>query len=242
MSNNLGIYRGPTRNIFCPTGDGGGVDPTCKKQGKQAGKKQGKQAEIEGSHKSGVPLVTSIATPEEMNAAGLYQYASAEFNDAISANPVTPSGHHLLYHDNVARRTPYSETVNHLDTLLEKSVLSRDVVSYRGTRSNRDFAVGHAVSGAGFLSTSLDKKEAVAFATKYVKESQIQQGKPVVFQYKLPSGSNGVFLDVDAGKSTKGSIKTRDLGSNEVLLPRGRTYKVTKVQKSKSGPTIVTLE
>ena len=29
MNNNLGIYRGPTRNIFCPTGEGGGVDASC---------------------------------------------------------------------------------------------------------------------------------------------------------------------------------------------------------------------
>lgn len=135
---------------------------------------------------------------------------SCTYNEKQAIDWYTGTGYQLinahLRGDHVVRNPRdycpmmIGDAIAHLDTYINKNVLTDDVVVYRGMSSYRlpqDMSPGHIIEFVYFLSTSTD----LSIASSY---SRTNGG--VVLQITVPRGSFGVYVDV--------------LGESELLLPR----------------------
>ena len=111
------------------------------------------------------------------------------------------------------------ERIDHLDSVMKRSRLERDVVTYRGVTDIRKLVGARAaqedLSGAqftdrAFLSTSADEVQAKFFSRKGAKTSDT---RPTVFRYTIPKGTAAVKLS---------GVKHE----SELLLQRGLTFRI----------------
>lgn len=116
------------------------------------------------------------------------------------------------------------EVIKTLDAAMAKSSLKEDISLYRGAsnKRNKTFKVGQTLQDSGFSSTSLRSESAEAFLgdtdnTPYIMKISAKKG-----QKALLPGQNKL-----AKKQTAQEV--------EVLLPRGTSYKITKISKKKDS-------
>lgn len=102
------------------------------------------------------------------------------------------------------------DTVQGIDSVLGKSKLKSNIVVHRGAEWDSRLAVGATIKDHAFVSTSTSEFTATMFA---------QYPKSVIYHIPLKSGSKASFV---APKSDKPQ-------EQEVLLPRGLTYKVKSI-------------
>jgi hypothetical protein len=157
-------------------------------------------------------------TGEEKMALRSYQNMSyADINDYLRGGSM-----HRAYSDADIRGLMAS-----IDRALDKARLPRDVVAYRGIFSSGKIfgstpegLVGRTITDKGFLSTSLNRKVS--------RETFAGKGPDAVtLRIKVPKGTRGGYL---------GSLGSRHAADErELLLSRGRKYRVTKVRKTDKG-------
>lgn len=116
------------------------------------------------------------------------------------------------------------DTSKYLDAVISRNQLTEDVMLYRGAdykaiggamakdilNGNIDKYIGATIQDKGYVSTSLGA------TTRF-------QNK-VGFQIKAPKGTNGVYVE---------SI-TSTAGEQEVILPRGTTFRIVEIKKQGS--------
>jgi hypothetical protein len=131
------------------------------------------------------------------------------------------------YDINEALRDPqisddgYMNTVSELDEAIDAiEPISQEVIAYRGVKGNGlDFfetkKVGDTWEDKGFTSTTIDPY----IAKQFGGVSGYYEG--IVFKYKLPAGTKGIFPSNFTDKSTE-----RDTSEAEFLLPRNSKFKI----------------
>lgn len=103
-----------------------------------------------------------------------------------------------------------------IDQAMERSSLPQAARVFRGMKSesmvsNFDNLVGAIISDKGFVSTSLLEGVSTGFAKDEPSES-------ILLKMVLPKGTKAIFLDA-----------LDDIGEAEILLPRGSSFRVTKL-------------
>jgi hypothetical protein len=157
--------------------------------------------------------------PHEFTAFKEYQGAYyQDINAHLRGGPFA----HLALPEAVAR-------IPHLNSLLGKQSLARDVTVYRGMAAYEgfnpsQFKAGDVYEARGLFSTSLKKSAAEGFTDKLDPKSQ-----SVLFHIKAPAGSRAI----PGYKLGTGS--TFQQSEREVLFGHGTRVKLSKVRKDKSG-------
>lgn len=107
-----------------------------------------------------------------------------------------------------------------LDSALKKSMLPKNITVYRGMELDLKTVFKMKEKGKfrdkGFVSTSLNKSAAMDFTGEF------DNAIPVFAKIKLPKGYRAAYLD-----------RILESGEREVLLPRGRAFKITKMRIKK---------
>jgi SPP1 gp7 family putative phage head morphogenesis protein len=125
--------------------------------------------------------------------------------------------------------------VDAIDRAIEKGTLSKDTTLFRSFRPTEglNLEVGDVIKDDAFISTSTSTKAPMAFASEAEK-----LGKPsYVARIQAPSGTHVAYADAQASQRAGGLLK-----ENEIILPRGTSFKVTKVRTNKYGLREVELE
>jgi hypothetical protein len=154
------------------------------------------------------------------------QRVSAYDNTKYSGAVETYEGK-IGYDINEALRDPqisddgYMNTVTKLDEAIDAiEPISQEVIAYRGVKGNGlDFfekmKTGDTYTDKGFTSTTIDPHVAKQFGGV----SGYYEG--IIFKYKLPAGTKGIFPSNFTDKSTG-----RDTSEAEFLLPRNSKFKI----------------
>jgi hypothetical protein len=107
--------------------------------------------------------------------------------------------------------------VQHLDTLIAKSVVPADIDAYRGlSMSSEDFGaleVGAEIGNLGFTSVSTDKRVSEGFMASNAYGDKTPH--KVLLHMTLAEGSKGYPIG---------------WGEEEVVLPRGAQWKISKME------------
>lgn len=158
------------------------------------------------------------------------QHISAYDNTKYSGAVETYEGR-TGYDLNEALRDPqisddgYMGTIQKLDEAIDAiEPIKEELIAYRGVKGNGlDFfnklKVGDTYEDKGFTSTTIDPHVAKQFG------GQQPYYDGLVFKYKLPAGTKGIFPSAFTDKSTG-----RDTSEAEFLLPRGSKFKVTAIR------------
>lgn len=158
------------------------------------------------------------------------QHISAYNNTKFSGAVETYEGR-IGYELNEALRDPligddeFTGTIKKLDEAIDAiEPIKEELIAYRGVKGNGlDFfnklKVGDIYEDKGFTSTTIDPYVAKQFG------GQQPYYEGLVFKYKLPAGTKGIF----PGAFTDKSIG-RDTSEAEFLLPRGSKFKVTAIR------------
>ncbi len=126
-----------------------------------------------------------------------------------------------------------AEIMRGLDRAISSARIPEDTTVYRGSplygRTAQDFERlaqnGGTFTDAGYTSTSLIAEGA-------------RLGNPdVIFETRLPAGSKGLYLNASESLQSMGLAN-----ENEVLLPRGSTFRVTGVDHTPDGKLLVRTE
>lgn len=134
-------------NVFCPTGSGGGVDPTCSPSASASSLKQD----------------SSKMTLDERNAVTQYQTATFEVvNEYLRTGRIVESDLAQGITDDEEGRELLDQTVKVLDSATSRGTVPPSIVLYRGIDSRTiekmgGLKEGQIVVDKGFTSTTLSK-------------------------------------------------------------------------------------
>ena len=219
-------------NVFCPTGSGGGVDPTCSPSGilqlrtvPGSGKRPEKlfrrlntRTDVEKSFGTHEERFAKKLTPEESETISRYTGDN-------SINEVMRSG--------TAGLSPREiEGVNSeqalLDSAIAKSSFPKDatVTRYLVVPETEDVSsfVGKAIIDKAYTSTSLESKAYASLTADYASDTgQFFEDPPmvVVMRIRIKRGAKAALLG--------GLPGDRTFSSSEVLLPRNAKLQVRGV-------------
>lgn len=213
-------------NAFCPTGAEGGVDPSCS------------------SHEA-LKTPTSVATKKIVKDISNRQSSLTELNiegrRIIAGYGGTKEVNNEVRGDfSTERSKKYARALD--STFEQVSSVGQSMLLYRGVTGGKIFdaiqrgnlKVGDEEVEHGYSSTSYDKSKGVSYAYRGhfdTKENEKAGFKAVMLKVTTAPGIKA--LDVD-----KWSSMTKD---HELLLSRGVSYKVTKIEHSSNHfePTVV---
>jgi SPP1 gp7 family putative phage head morphogenesis protein len=204
-------------NVFCPTGEGGGVDPNCPVGAKKEGWQSIPKWQREGLEKQADQLTEDEKqTIAEYQETGLYD----PMNNYLRTGRLAPTGElgqfdEALFQggfDEPESKGWMDQQIAHMDGILDKTVLHGDLTVYRGVEAGKlgDVKAGQVLVDPGFMSTSAEKEQAQGFAEK----------GGAVLKIKVKHGSKALYID-----------SVVDLGQKELLFPRGSRLKVSAVRK-----------
>jgi len=134
--------------------------------------------------------------------------ATVEEDGKLQAAMMTyTSGHYTGINGALRNKTgEYSDVIEKLDILINKTSLPYDTKVYRGAKiSDVDSLVGKTISDLGYVSTTVGLNQAAHFAAKSYQNS-------VIFEFVLNRGSKALYT----GNS-----------EYEFVLPRGSKFKIT---------------
>ena len=201
-----------TQNVFCPTGEGGGVDPTCKKD--DAAKVH---EEVSATFSEWAKELSS----EEKET--LHNYMASD-SDWING---------LLRGESVPDEAKTKRQIELIDTALAKAPpLSKDITVYRGLSAQHfgDLKVGDEFSDAGFGSFALNPNAAHNFSNYGWDE----WGEGMEIELTLPAGEQvGAYLWGKELATDLAKAHSSDRGEREFLLPRNFAMTVTSVETKK---------
>ena len=231
-------------NVFCPTGDEGGVDPTCSPGGSAAATSGKGEADKEGQHGDfGETTKESGPTAIHAKAADADAWAkdnvvatplTTEQSAAVEAYRTTKDCYDI---NNSLRGTGtiaqtwkqklfglsknQQETMTHLDKVIAGSRTKTDMVVMRGMKLEHGkveemFQPGKAWTDNGFMSTTMASDVADRFSI-----TSLADHDRVVIAMNLPKGSNGYHMPRKPGAYDEA----------ELVLPRGSRFVVDKVER-----------
>lgn len=153
---------GWTGNVFCPTGEGGGIDPTCGKGGGSGG-----WTDSDGMALPGSPAAI---------------YSTGEF---LNINQTMRNGG-----GDESTREIAGNLIRQIDDApkLGKQEVYRGLLIPKDEIPK----VGSTVREKGFMSASTDPKIARKFAEGFTGMGDEEEGVPVRFRIKVPGGTKGV--------------------------------------------------
>ena len=129
----------------------------------------------------------------------------------------------------------YQPVADHLDAVLEHTVIEQDVIVSRGLGFDeftdpevvakwQNVTPGSIIQDKGYMSTTTNES---------IRDDFSGEGSNgVTMEIKVPAGSNGLFID-PAFEGTYGT----NLAEDEILLPRDSRLMVTKVTVDDEGRT-----
>lgn len=117
-----------------------------------------------------------------------------------------------------------------LDKAVQRNTIEQPVFAWRGTFTRGELAdppslLGKTFIDKGFVSTSLGQRMGTTFA-----HYGADRGTPILMRVKLPRGQKGAFIRYHTRGNPNGYGDELGVGEGEFLLPRGMTFKVTKVK------------
>lgn len=190
-------------NVFCATGEGGGVDPTCSPGG----------TSIETYAKSLSDEDKQVI--QDYQSTGVYD----PLNNYLRTGKLAPTGElpdENLFQggfDTEEAQGYVDSVIADMDRLIDGSVTTEPLTVYRGVGNGvlpSRLVAGNVVIDKGFASTSADSEEASGFAGK----------TGTVLKISLPTGAKALATD-----------SILDLGQKEFILPRGTMFGISKVEK-----------
>lgn len=159
---------------------------------------------------------------DTINSQRISAYDNTKYSEAIERYEGK-----IGYDLNEALRDPqisddgYMQTVQKLDDAISAiEPISQELITYRGVKGNGlDFfeklKTGDTYTDKGFTSTTIDPH----IAKQFGGVSGYYEG--IVFKYKLPAGTQGIFPGAFTDKSTG-----QDTSEAEFLLPRNSKFKI----------------
>lgn len=124
--------------------------------------------------------------------------------------------------------------VKTMDAAIERSIVDRDVVAYRGTTTDWlgdvDGLAGTIIHDKGFVSTSLDSD----IGRKFVGYKEEENLSAALMEITIPKGSRAAYLDTLNANSKP--------WERELLLPRGSSFRVTESVVAENGMRIIRVE
>jgi hypothetical protein len=122
--------------------------------------------------------------------------------------------------------------VNGLKQTIQKSVLTEDIVVYRGITAKdtpyENIKVGDIVEEKGFVSTS--KSQGVSNKSGFL--GQTEKFNPTVFKIQLPKGLSGLDIESAYNKFASNPSKYYATLEKEVLLPPGIKFEVVSIKQT----------
>ena len=220
-------------NVFCPTGEGGGVDPGCGDEGvagvasaKAVGKAQAKATIMKN------PWSEQIASENDRfyNAKRAADWTNEHFAEAagemtaddLKGVDVYVGGRFSNINDGLRGTEKLDDVdkaaIKGLDSAIAKSESPEDVVVFRGATGvgflgDPAKLVGKTIKEKGYTSTTLMEDVANGFAYSKVDQDDAR------FEIKVPKGSKMLSVDSLLGEDS--------LNQHEMVLPRGSKFKVT---------------
>ncbi len=197
----------PVDNVFCPTGEGGGVDATCSPA-----------KSVEEHHKEAKALWKDWAKglqPQHHAAidayqTGIYQGDGGSGGSGGVFEKVRKGEKLSIDEGNQMLRLGYA---------LKNAVSKKDMTVYRGlgSASTEHYKVGDVVEDKAHMSTSLSKEHVEeSYANPEMHET------PTILHLQVPKGTKAAYLDASgSGKS---------MGEVEVLLGRGTKYRINRIE------------
>jgi hypothetical protein len=215
-----------TRNTFCATGEGGGVDPTCGGDGVAGGRAQAKVTSMKN------PWSEQIAGENDRfyNAKRAADWTNKHFSEAtkrmspkdLKTVDVYAGGRFSNVNDGLRGTSKMDDVdkaiVKGLDEAVAKSESPEEVMVFRGAQEvgflgDPSNLVGKTLLEKGYTSTSLMEEVANGFAYSRGEQDDAR------FEIKIPKGAK--MLSVDS------LLGDRSLSQHEMILPRGSRFKVT---------------
>jgi len=114
----------------------------------------------------------------------------------------------------------FNRIVGHMDGVINRSIIDKDIIVYRGIPKHIDTKVGEIFSDKSFISTTFDPEQAVNFSMGPGKRSTI-------FKLDVPKGSHGLYME---GLAPHG-WEMAEGKEQEILLPRNTQISITDVVK-----------
>ena len=208
---------GLAMNAFCPTGPGGGVDPTCSPSGATDLREKNLPFDKERgeARRMGARLAkTQKLTKDQDAVVNWYRDGGyTNINQQLRERAEQPDLLEQQRKDWGAAFTN-KQAIEHLDAVLNKSSLPEAMVVYRGLRQAADGKrllerqPGDVVRDEGFLSTSLSPQSA------YWSFAHEGTGSGVLLRIVLPKGFKAAYISGSEGVES------------EVLLQRGVSFEV----------------
>lgn len=207
------LSRFVVENSFCPTGEGGGVDPTCSPSSSMFGDSERLQREyIHYTAGQGHvslkldyrPWVNNLSKEE---VAGIRRYSTEGFK---RINPKLRSG---------APQTALDQkAIEACDSALARAEVQESFVAYRGLKATKGFdprsLIGKTFKDAGFGSVTMKSSLAKSFSKS--------EEDAVLIEVHIPKGTKGGYIP---------SVSKHPL-EEEFLLPRDTTYRVVAYRHS----------
>lgn len=191
---------------FCPTGQGGGVDPSC---GGEGGAPQPSLAQLERE-------IFSDKNDKQRRRLAETAHESSKLSEdekmALVRYKKTTSVNRFLRRGEEGPEK-IKQQIASLDSAISKGKTTEDVVVYRGI--NKKFRKGE-YKNAGFVSVSTAVAQARYFA-----------GEKTIIRMVLKKGTQSGSVD---------AVSDSDMKEGELLLPRGGTIRVTRIEEVSRPP------
>lgn len=209
MSNNLGIYKSPTRNIFCPTGEGGGVDPTCSPTSGMS-PQQDSPASWSSDHKE-VRAAAADMSGAEVNKHQFRSLRNYGFGDYDDVN------RYLRTRAIPNEPNRVTKIIEDLDNVMERSVTKAPLTVYRLVPPEvlSGMMPGQSFVDKGFVSTSRLSSPRLEGLDSRLATSSVKMA------IATPRGFNAIDMD-------RGGYSFAD--EREVLLPRGVKFTLDRIE------------